>query len=88
MFKLNVQGPERARSSHVCKSTRKDADGVICTKATIGKAKHKQGSRYEYKAKFFDFPGFWLNSPGTYYWQAYRTHATRALATARPRGRS
>ena len=31
-----------------------------------------QGSRFKYRPKFFDFPGFWLNTPGTYYWQAHR----------------
>jgi hypothetical protein len=56
---------------HVCKSKKKDADGLICTKESIGRAK-KKGSTFQYKPKFFDFPEFWLNSPGTYYWQAHR----------------
>ena len=37
---------------------------MICNKESIGRAKKKNGSRYEYKAKFFDFPEFWLNNPG------------------------
>jgi hypothetical protein len=27
---------------------------------------------FEAKPTFFDYPGFWMNTPGTYYWQAYR----------------
>jgi hypothetical protein len=56
---------------HVCKSKKKDADGLICTKEAIQKAKKKNG-KFSAKMKFFDFPEFWLNSPGTYYWQAHR----------------
>ena len=56
---------------HVCKSKRKDADGLICSKESIGKARKRSGS-YRYKPRFFDFPAFWLNTPGTYYWQAHR----------------
>ena len=56
---------------HVCKSKKKNADGVICSDESIGRAK-KKGGTYQYKPKFFDFPEFWLNSPGTYYWQAHR----------------
>ena len=50
------------------------------------KAKKKRGSRYEHKAKFFDFPEFWLNSPGTYYWQAYRTACNAAITDCKAEG--
>ena len=56
---------------HVCKSKKKHADGRICHKADIGQAR-KRGGVFRYTAKFFDFPAFWMNNPGTYYWQAYR----------------
>jgi hypothetical protein len=56
---------------HVCKSKKKDADGLICTKEAIKRAKKSRG-RFSVKLPFFDFPEFWLNSPGTYYWQAHR----------------
>jgi hypothetical protein len=64
---------------HICASKKKDKKGVICldkngapvSGADIGKAK-KKGKRFSYKPKFFDFPEFYLNTPGTYYWQAYR----------------
>jgi hypothetical protein len=56
---------------HVCKSAKRDKSGVICHGASIGQA-HKAHGAWEYKPQFFDFPAFWLNRPGTYYWQAYR----------------
>jgi hypothetical protein len=69
-FKMRVKGAGQVWV-HVCKSKKKNADGVICSEESIGRAK-KKGSTYQYKPKFFDFPEFWLNSPGTYYWQAHR----------------
>jgi hypothetical protein len=60
---------------HVCKNKKKDKDGIICSSAAkaeaIQKAK-RSGGKFSAKMKFFDFPEFWLNSPGTYYWQAHR----------------
>jgi hypothetical protein len=56
---------------HVCKSRKKDDDGLICTDEAIKRAKVRKG-RFSVKLPFFDFPEFWLNSPGTYYWQAHR----------------
>ena len=69
-FKMRVKGAGQVWV-HVCKSKKKDADGVICFDESIGRAK-KKGGTFSYKPKFFDFPEFWLNSPGTYYWQAHR----------------
>jgi hypothetical protein len=72
-FKLRVKGSGQVYV-HVCKNKKKDAKGVICNNGDtedIGRAKRKKGI-YQYKGKFFDFPEYWLNSPGTYYWQAYR----------------
>ena len=86
VFKLNVKGESAGTFVHVCKSKRKDDDGVICADESIGKAKRKQGSRFQYKAKFFDFPDFWLNSPGTYYWQAYRTACGTDLSDCKAEG--
>ncbi len=57
---------------HVCKSAKRSAkEGVICTKEAIGKAANKGGT-FSYKQKVFAFDEYWLNSPGTYYWQAHR----------------
>src|SRR4051794_35233029 len=69
-FKLRKKGAGQVYV-HVCKSRKKAKDGRICHKADIGRAK-KKGSTFRYKPTFYDFPGFWLNNPGTYYWQAYR----------------
>src|SRR3954447_2403316 len=69
-FKLRVKGAGQVWV-RVCKSKKKNADGVICSEGPPGRAK-KKGSVFQYKPKFFDFPGFWLNRPGTYYWQAHR----------------
>jgi hypothetical protein len=70
-FKLRYSGPGQIYV-HVCKTKKKDADGLICYDESIGKAKKTSSTRASYKAKFFDFPKFWLNNPGTYYWQAHR----------------
>ena len=68
-MKGKVKGPGQVWV-HVCKSKHKDDDGLICSEA-IQRAKKKNG-KFSAKMKFFDFPEFWLNSPGTYYWQAHR----------------
>jgi hypothetical protein len=70
VMKMRIKGSGQVYV-HVCKSKKKDSDGLICFKESIGRAK-KKGGTYRYKPKFFDFPAFWLNSPGTYYWQAHR----------------
>ena len=69
-FKMRVKGKGPVYV-HVCKNKKKNADGVICFNAAIGQA-HKKGGSYRYTSKFADFPAFWLNNPGTYYWQAFR----------------
>jgi hypothetical protein len=80
LFRMRSTGPGQVWV-YVCKSKKKNAEGVICTKNnvfkgdSIGRAKKKNGV-FQYKAKFFDFPEFWLNSPGTYYWQAHRISCT------------
>ena len=69
-FKMRVKGKGQVYV-HVCKSKKKVKDGKICHKADIGRARKKSGT-FRYKPTFYDFPAFWLNSPGTYYWQAFR----------------
>ena len=69
-FKMRVKGAGQVWV-HVCKSKKKARDGRICHKAEIGQAR-KRGRIYRFKPKFFDFPAFWLNTPGTYYWQGFR----------------
>ena len=84
-FKLRYSGPGQIYV-HVCKTKKKDADGLICYDESIGKAKKKSDSRASYKAKFFDFPAFWLNSPGTYYWQAHRISCEGDISDCRQEG--
>lgn len=57
---------------HVCKSARRSRkEGLICSQAAIGKASKKDGG-FSYRQKVFAFAEYWLNQPGTYYWQAHR----------------
>ena len=70
---------------HVCKSRKKDADGLICSDEAIKKAK-KRGGRFSVRLPFFDFPEFWLNSRGTYYWQAHRIACNAAITDCRQEG--
>jgi hypothetical protein len=83
-FKLRAQGPGQVWV-HVCKSKKKNNTGVICSKEAIGQAK-KKGGTYKFKAPFFNFPAFWLNSPGTYYWQAHRISCEGDLSDCRQEG--
>ena len=83
-FKLRVKGSGQVWV-HVCASRRKDAKGVICSDESIGRAKRHNGV-FRYTPKFFDFPSFWLNSPGTYYWQAHRVACRHGSADCRQEG--
>jgi hypothetical protein len=83
-FKVRAKGPGQVWV-HVCKSTKKDKDGLICPDEAIGRAK-KQGGTFKFKAPFFDFAEFWLNSPGTYYWQAHRISCDGDLSDCRKEG--
>ena len=85
-FKMKITGKHSGVFVHVCTSRRKDDDGMICSDEMIAKARRKSGSRYELKAKFFDFPEFWLNNPGTYYWQAYRIACDASLDDCKAEG--
>jgi hypothetical protein len=85
-FKVNIKGDHNGVFVHVCTSKRKDKDGMICDDEAIGRAKKKAGSRFEYKQKLFDFPEYWLNTSGTYYWQAYRTHCNAAITDCKAEG--
>jgi len=70
---------------HVCPSPRKNARGLICTRDAVVRT-HRRGARFSVKAPFFDFPGFWLNRPSTYYWQAHRISCERGLGDCRLEG--
>jgi hypothetical protein len=84
VFKGKVQGAGQVWI-HVCRKDNKNADGIICNKEMIEKARKKDG-RFQVKAPFFDFPAFWLNSPGTYYWQAHRISCEGNISDCRQEG--
>ena len=65
---------------HVCRSAKRDSRGLICSKESIVRARRTSGGRFQAKPKFFDYPEFWLNSPGTYYWQAHRIRCARGAS--------
>jgi hypothetical protein len=83
-FKLRVTGPGTVWV-HVCKRAKKRADGTICSSESIGQAKKRDGV-YRYTPKFFDYPTFWLQSPGTYYWQAHRIDCSNGTSDCRQEG--
>ena len=70
---------------HVCKKKSRDGEGIICNKEMIAQARKKDG-RFKVKADFFDFPEFWLNSPGTYFWQAHRIACDANISDCRQEG--
>lgn len=83
-FRMKVVGPGTVWV-HVCKSAKKKADGTICSTPQIGQAR-KAGGEYKFKPKFFDFDAFWLNTPGTYYWQAHRIDCSGGTEDCRQEG--
>jgi hypothetical protein len=72
-FKMKVKGKGTVWV-YVCKSRKRDDKGLICSDEMIEKARRTSAGRFQVKPKFYDYPSFWLNTPGTYYWQAHRIH--------------
>ena len=70
-FRMKVNG-KGAVYVRICRSNRKRG-GVICATEGIGRARRGSGGIYTYKPKFYDFPQFFANRPGRYYWQGTRT---------------
>ncbi len=72
IFKGKVDGPGRV-FVYVSKSRKTNAKGVLVPGVNAMSQEAKRtGGTFKTKAKFFNYPKFWLNSPGTYYWQAHR----------------
>jgi hypothetical protein len=69
-FRMRVNG-KGAVYVRICRSKRK-SNGAICATEGIGRAIRGSNRIYSYKPKFYDFPRFFANRPGTYYWQASR----------------
>ena len=85
-FRLRAKGPGQVWV-YVCKNKRKNREGLICPpdQEDIGRARKKAGV-FRFKPKFYDFPAFWLNSPGTYYWQAHRIDCAGNTSDCRQEG--
>jgi hypothetical protein len=81
-------GPGRTVWVIVSRSKKVRKDGTLRTHADFGRATRvRRGSKtFRYKAKFFDFPAFYMNQPGKYYWQPYRIDC-RVQADCRVQGR-
>jgi hypothetical protein len=75
IFRMRVKG-EGEVWVHVCRSKKRNRSGVICGKLAVGRA-GRRGSAFEFKPRYYDFPAFWLNHAGTYYWQAFRVACTK-----------
>jgi hypothetical protein len=62
----------------VCRSKKRAADGQLCRgnadALDTGKKgkKTKKGRYYSFKPDVYTFPSYYLNTPGTYYWQVFR----------------
>jgi hypothetical protein len=63
--------------ARVCRSRARRRDGLICAEESVGRATRGRGGVFRYRPRYHDFPGFWLNRPGTYYWQAHRIRCER-----------
>ena len=71
----------------VSKSAKRDENGTIkSSEDTFFKRMRKKAGLFQVRATFFDYPEFWLNSPGTYYWQAYRIDCTGDLDDCKREG--
>jgi hypothetical protein len=70
--------PEETHSLwlYVSTSPITDAVGVIANETDIEpfSAVPGQPGLFEAAPTYFSFPSFWMNTPGTYYWQANRIH--------------
>jgi hypothetical protein len=74
-----IPGPGRTVWVIVSDSKHVRKDGTLKKHLDFGRAKRvRRGSKtFRYVAKFFDFPAFYMNRPGRYYWQPYRIDCRR-----------
>ena len=86
-FKLRATGKGSVWVA-VSTSAKKDKEGVIKSTADtfFQRAKRKKGNLFQVRASYFEYPEFWLNNPGTYYWQAYRIDCTGNLKDCKREG--
>jgi hypothetical protein len=82
-FRMRVQGPGEVHV-RVCRSRRRNRSGLICAREDLGRARRAGGGVYVYRARVYDFPSYWLERRGTYYWQAYRVDCRSLSDCFRP----
>jgi hypothetical protein len=70
---------------HVCKSKRRRADGTICSSSHIRQMRKKDGV-YRTTPTRYTFPSYWLNTPGSYYWQVHRIKCEGSTSDCRQEG--
>ncbi len=60
----------------VAHSKRRNKCGALkdTSNGVFAQMHRRRGTKYTftYRAKFYDYPKFWLNRPGKYFWQVYR----------------
>jgi hypothetical protein len=69
-FRMRVHG-HGAVFVHVCPSARR-VHGAICARESAGRAVRGRGGVYTFRPRLYDFPSYFVNRPGVYYWQAVR----------------
>jgi hypothetical protein len=74
-FRMRVRGRGQVWV-RVCRSSARNRGGLICPDESFGRATRRAGI-FRYRPKLYEFPRFWLNRPGTYYWQAHRIACDR-----------
>lgn len=74
LFRVQAQPDDGYLWLHVSRSPVTDAEGLIDddVELELFRASPSGGGAFEAQPPFFDYPDFWMNQPGTYYWQAYR----------------
>jgi hypothetical protein len=78
-FKGDVKGPGKVWIV-VSSSRQRNANGVIglsdkgnpTRRLEVLQRAKRHGDKFERPALSYDYDGWWLNDPGTYYWQAHR----------------
>ena len=84
---MRVERARRRVFVHVCKNSQEEPQGRDLQEERSSAAKKRKGA-FQAKPQFFDFPDFWLNNPGTYYWQAHRIACDGSSTTACRKARS
>jgi hypothetical protein len=71
---------------HVCKSKRRNREGIICNREYIRQMKTKKDGVYRHRVDEYTHPTYWLNTVGTYYWQVHRIKCQGSTRDCRQEG--